>query len=88
MKRLLFVLCLVFLLMPIGTAHAAPRGWIIIGDIGLYAPVGYAPIVDREYVMPSGGVVHLEGTTWVDEGWGRVVTFMNIVLRRDSAFYN
>ncbi len=73
MRRLLVILCLVFLLMPIGTARAAPLGWIIIPDVAMYSPIGYAPIINREYIMPSGGVVHLEGTTWVNDDWGRVV---------------
>lgn len=74
MRTILFMICLMLIVGQGSIAQAdAPRGWLIIPDIALYTPVGYAPIVNREYVMPSGGVVHLEGTTWVSDEWGRAV---------------
>ena len=77
MKRLLVILFLIVLLSPIAPAHAAPKGWMISP---VYAPIGYAPIDDNgtltiedDYHQIGHGVYHLEGTTWIDDGWGRVV---------------
>ncbi len=72
MKRLLVILCLIAILAPIAPVHAAPMGWVIIPSIALYAPIHTAPIVDNMHQI-GGGVGHLEGTTWVNDEWGRVV---------------
>lgn len=47
-------------------------GYIIIGAISLYSMIFPSPIVDDYHVIGQG-VYHLEGTTWIDDGWGRVV---------------
>jgi LPXTG-site transpeptidase (sortase) family protein len=69
MKRLLVIMCLLVILAPIAPAHAAPMGWMITP---VYAPIHTAPIVDN-YHQIGDSVYHLEGTTWIDDGWGRVV---------------
>jgi LPXTG-site transpeptidase (sortase) family protein len=50
-----------------------PLGWLIIPNASLYAPIYTAPIVGNIHQLSDHGVGHLEGTTWIDDGWGRVV---------------
>lgn len=47
-------------------------GWLIIPAISLYAPIYAAPIVDNVHQI-GPAINYLEGTTWVNDGWGRVV---------------
>lgn len=52
-----------------------PVGYVIIPAIGLYYPVYSVPIVDHAY--SEAALAHrvgwLEGTSWIHDGWGRVV---------------
>jgi len=52
-----------------------PEGWLVIKSISFYKSVSYTPIVNKDYDLSSlgYGITHLEGTTWIDDGWGRVV---------------
>jgi LPXTG-site transpeptidase (sortase) family protein len=52
----------------------APRGYLLIPAIDLYRPVGTCPLVDgwHDTTALGNGVCHLEGTTWIDDDWGRV----------------
>lgn len=72
MRRLAVILCLSVCIGQALPVEAAPTGYIIIPSIALYAPIHTAPIVDNAHVI-GGGVGHLEGTTWIDDHWGRVV---------------
>lgn len=80
---LLLLLCIVVTAYPVhATAPApGPLGWLIIPGVLPYAPIYAAPIDDNgtatiedDYHQISDyGVGHLEGTAWIDDGWGRVV---------------
>ena len=52
----------------------APRGYLLIPAIDLYRPVGECALVDgwHDTTALGNGVCHLEGTTWIDDEWGRV----------------
>jgi LPXTG-site transpeptidase (sortase) family protein len=81
MKRIV-LLSVVFIVVAIAigatpayatTPTTGPMGWLIIPSVALYAPIHTAPIVDEMHQISDHGVGHLEGTTWIDDGWGRVV---------------
>lgn len=66
---------LLYLLAALVSHYETPLGWLIIPDVVPFAPIYEVPIIDREYAMEhiTYNVGHLAQTTWIDEGWGRVV---------------
>lgn len=82
-RRLIAVLLLSMTALGALPTHAEPQGpigWLIIPSIKLYAPIYTAPIDDAgtltrsdDYHTIDHPINHLEGTAWVDQGWGRVV---------------
>jgi LPXTG-site transpeptidase (sortase) family protein len=72
MRRLLLIAVLLCAAQPVAASESDPLGWLAIPDIALYSALYTAPIVDNYHVI-GGGVYHLQGTTWPDDGWGRVV---------------
>ena len=84
MKRLFLVIFVLLFLVP--SVHAEYEGTLIIESIGLYEPVSFIPLVNRNYDLTelNFGVARLDQTSWNDITWGRTV----LVGHTPGAFEN
>ena len=46
---------------------------LIIPRIDMVTSITFAPLVNRIHAVPAHNAGWLEGTTWIDDTWGRVV---------------
>lgn len=69
---LLVIVLMVQLTLPTG-AQENIKGVLMIPAIHLIEPVSESVLDhDGQYVMPESGVVHLDGTAWLEHDWARI----------------